>query len=60
MNEKTLINSLDDFYKAFCLQFSDVKLAELSWSIIEKPSEFPVVVVRSCGKYMYVYQGDFK
>ena len=60
MNEKTLANSLDEFYKLFILQFDDIKLAELSWNIIDKPVEFPVVIIRSCGKYMYVYQNDFK
>lgn len=59
MKTKTFCNSEKDFYKSFIKQFDGHEKALSAWDMIDKPSHYPCVVVRSCGKYFFVYEEDF-
>jgi len=59
MKIKTLIQSEEQYYKLFFTQFNVQEHAQLAWTIIDKPESYPCVVIKSCGKYIYVYPEDF-
>jgi hypothetical protein len=59
MKIKTLIESEEQYYKLFFTQFNVQEHAQLAWTIIDKPESYPCVVIKSCGKYIYVYPEDF-
>lgn len=59
MEIKTLFHSEKEFYKSFVKQFNDTENAEFAWKIVDKPKDYPCVVVKSCGKYIHVYPNDF-
>jgi len=59
MNLKTLVESEEKYYNLFFKQFNFKEDAEYSWSIIEKPTSYPCIVIKSCGRYIYVYPNDF-
>lgn len=59
MELKTLIESEKQYYKLFFKQFDNQDHANLAWTIIDKPESYPCVVIKSCGKYIYVYPQDF-
>lgn len=58
MQEKTYIESDEKFYNIFAMQFETAENAVDAWGIISKPTEYPCVVIKTCGKYIYVYKSD--
>lgn len=60
MEDKTFVESEKDFYNIFLTQFEHTDQAELAWNIIAKPKSYPCVVVKACGKYIYVYYNDIR
>lgn len=58
MQEKTYIESEEKFYSIFAMQFETAENAIDAWGIISKPTEYPCVVIKTCGKYIYVYKSD--
>lgn len=58
MEEKTFVMNQKEFYGLFAGQFNIQKQAEMAWEMLSKPKEYPCVVVKSCGKYIYVYLSD--
>jgi len=59
MKSKTFCSSEKDFFQAFIKQFDDKEKSELAWDIVDKPDYYPCIVVKSCGKYFFVYKEDF-
>lgn len=59
METKTLLISEEQYLKIFSAQFNKKDDAILAWKIIDKPEVYPCVVIKSCGKYTYVYLSDF-
>lgn len=59
MEEKTFVASEEDFYKKFSLSFNDIAMTNMAWEIIQKPIYYPCIVIKTCGKYIYIYQNDF-
>ncbi len=58
MEEKTFVMNAKEFNQLFSAQFNDSNQASMAWEILSKPVEYPCVVVKSCGKYIYVYLSD--
>jgi hypothetical protein len=60
MDLKTLIESEEQYKNMFFNQFNIKNDASLAWDIIDKPETYPCIVIKSCGRYTYVYLSDFK
>jgi len=59
MKEKSFFNSEKEFYNSFIKQFIYPEMADSSCDIIDKPTHYPCIVIRSCGKYFFIYLEDF-
>lgn len=58
MQDKTFVISEEEYYKIFSIQFKTPENAKSAWEMIDKPLEYPCVVVKACAKYIYVYNSD--
>lgn len=60
MEIKTLLISEEQYGRLFFTQFNNQEHASFAWGILDKPISYPCVVIKSCGKYTYVYPSDFE
>lgn len=60
MDLKTLLKSEEQYKDLFFKQFNIQDHASLAWGIVDKPESYPCVVIKSCGRYTYVYPNDFQ
>ena len=59
MLEKTFVESEEQFQELFTTQFNVKENAIFAWNIVDKPTHYPCVIIKSCGKYFFVYLEDF-
>lgn len=58
MKDKTYITSEEQFFEEFSKQFKTIENAKVIWDMTDKPKSYPCVVVKTCAKYIYVYDSD--
>ena len=58
MEDKTFVISEEQYCEIFAEQFKTIENAKSAWDMIDKPTSYPCVVVKSCAKYIYVYDTD--
>ena len=58
MKDNTLVTSEEQYFKLFSDQFKTYENAKSAWEMIDKPYEYPCIVVKACAKYIYVYHND--
>ena len=58
MEDKTFVTTEEQYCEIFAEQFKTIENAKSAWDMIDKPKSYPCVVVKSCAKYIYVYDTD--
>lgn len=59
MQDKNFFESEEQYKEVFFTQFTNKENAVFAWETIDKPTHYPCVVVKSCGRYFCVYLEDF-